>query len=406
MRATMRLLALGAGAGALLLPAGGARAQLLITGNDEKVSFDETAGKTITHPAGKDTVSIIDIADPVKPRIVANLPLMNSITGPPVNLAITPDQHLALVANSLDWVKDGDGWKGVPDNKIHVIDLTASPPVQIATVEAGKQASGMAINRAGTLALVANRAEDSVTVLAIDGKNVKSVGTVSVATKPTATVAAPPPALPVAVAITPDGKRALVVKSGANRVGLLDIDGQKVSYAQVDGKNYDMATGLNPLNVQIVPDGKLAIVNNIGGGQDGQIDTVGIIDLEASPPRAIDQVVVGDGPEGLAVSPQGGYAASLILNGTGATPKTAFYRHEHSYVALLKIDGKTVRKVAQAEVGGLAEGIAFSPDGRYLYVGNFVDGNVDILRLDGDVLTKVGALALPGHPASMRGSTP
>lgn len=406
MRATMRLLALGAGAGALLLPAGGARAQLLITGNDEKVSFDETAGKTITHPAGKDTVSIIDIADPVKPRIVANLPLMNSITGPPVNLAITPDQHLALVANSLDWVKDGDGWKGVPDNKIHVIDLTASPPVQIATVEAGKQASGMAINRAGTLALVANRAEDSVTVLAIDGKNVKSVGTVSVATKPTATVAAPPPALPVAVAITPDGKRALVVRSGANRVGLLDIDGQKVSYAQVDGKNYDMATGLNPLNVQIVPDGKLAIVNNIGGGQDGQIDTVGIIDLEASPPRAIDQVVVGDGPEGLAVSPQGGYAASLILNGTGATPKTAFYRHEHSYVALLKIDGKTVRKVAQAEVGGLAEGIAFSPDGRYLYVGNFVDGNVDILRLDGDVLTKVGALALPGHPASMRGSTP
>jgi hypothetical protein len=33
----------------------------------------------------------------------------------------TPDQHLALVANSLDWVKDGEGWKGVPDNKIYVI---------------------------------------------------------------------------------------------------------------------------------------------------------------------------------------------------------------------------------------------------------------------------------------------
>ena len=91
-------------------------------------------------------------------RIVANLPLINSITGPPVNLAITPDQHLALVANSLDWVKDGEDWKGIPDNKIFVIDLTASPPVQIATVEAGKQPSGMAINKAGTLALVASRA--------------------------------------------------------------------------------------------------------------------------------------------------------------------------------------------------------------------------------------------------------
>jgi DNA-binding beta-propeller fold protein YncE len=407
MKTFLRQLAPSAAAAfALLVPAGPTRAQLLITGNDEKVSFDENTGKTITQPAGKDTVSIIDIADPTKPKIVVNLPLMNTITGPPVNLAITPDQHLALVANSLDWVKDGEAWKGIPDNKIYVIDLTASPPGQIGTVEAGKQASGMAINRAGTLVLVANRAEDSVTVLAIEGKNVKSVGTVSVASQPTAAVAAPPPALPAAVAITPDGKRALVVKSGANRVGLLDIDGQKVSYAQVDGKNYDMATGLNPLNVQITPDGKLGIVANMGGGQDGQVDTVAVVDMEANPPRVIDYVVVGDGPEGLAMSPAGGYAASLLLNGTGGTPKTAFYRHDKSYVALLKIDGKTVRKVAQADVGGLAEGIAFSPDGRYLYVGNFVDGNVDILRLDGDSLTKISSFALPGHPASMRGSTP
>src|SRR5271154_411902 len=190
MKAFLQLLALGAAASGLLMPADATRAQLLITGNDEKVSFDENSGKMISHPAGKDTVSIIDIADPAKPKIIASLPLMNTITGPPVNLAITPDQHLALVANSLDWVKDGDTWKGVPDNKIYVIDLTASPPVQIDTVETGKQASGMAIDHAGTLALVANRAEDSVTVLAIEGKNVKSVGTVSVATQPTAAVAA------------------------------------------------------------------------------------------------------------------------------------------------------------------------------------------------------------------------
>jgi DNA-binding beta-propeller fold protein YncE len=393
-------------AGLALLATASARAQLLITGNDEKVSFDPAAGKTVTHPAGKDTVSIINIGDPARPKIVANLSLMNTITGPPVNLAITPDRHLALVANSLDWVKDGDGWKGVPDNKIYVIDLTISPPAQIATIEAGKQASGMAINRTGTLALVANRADDTVTVLTINGKDVKPMGTVSVATQPTPTVPTPPPAWPVAVAITPDGKHALVVKSGANRVGLLDIDGEKVSYAQVGGKNYDMATGLTPLNVQITPDGKLAIVNNIGGGQDGQVDTVGIIDMEANPPRVIDQVVVGDGPEGLAMSPAGGYAASLILNGTGATPKTAFFRHEHSYVALLKITGKTVRKVSETDVGGLAEGIAFGPDGRFLYVGNFVDGTVDVLRRSGDNLVKAGSLALPGHPASMRSNTP
>jgi hypothetical protein len=54
------------------------------------------------------------------------MPIRGCSLCPPVNLAITPDQHLALVANSLDWVKDGDAWKGVPDNKIYVIDLTAT----------------------------------------------------------------------------------------------------------------------------------------------------------------------------------------------------------------------------------------------------------------------------------------
>ena len=128
MKPFLRLLTVTAGA--LLASADGTGAQLLITGNDEKVSFDENTGRTVNLPPGKDTVSIIDIHDPAKPRIIANLPLMNSIIGPPVNLAITPDQHLALVANSLDWVKDGDSWKGVPDNKIDVIDLTATPPTR------------------------------------------------------------------------------------------------------------------------------------------------------------------------------------------------------------------------------------------------------------------------------------
>lgn len=89
-RTFLRLLAIGAAVGALLMPAHAARAQLLVTGNDEKISFDENTGKTITHPAGKDTVSIIDIADPVKPKIVANLPLMNTIIGPPVNWRSRP----------------------------------------------------------------------------------------------------------------------------------------------------------------------------------------------------------------------------------------------------------------------------------------------------------------------------
>ena len=103
---------------------------------------------------------------------------MNSIFGPPTNLAITPNGQIALVANSMDWVADGGNWKPAPDNKLYVIDLTTNPPTRIDTVAVGQQPSGMSINRAGTLALIANRADNSISVLAIQGKQVKLVDTV------------------------------------------------------------------------------------------------------------------------------------------------------------------------------------------------------------------------------------
>jgi len=382
---------------ALALSTGAAQAQLLISGNDEKMSWDE-AGKPVLSAPGKDTLSIVDIRDRAHPRVVASLPLMNSVVGPPTNLAITPDGKLALVANSLDWVQgDGGAWKTQPDDKLFVIDLTASPPALLGTVSVGKQPSGLAISRAGDLALVANRAENTVSVLAIDGKDVKVVDTVALA------AAGAPSEQVSSVAMTPDGKRALVSKFAAHKVALLEIDGQKVTYGK-----YDMAVGLWPYNVQITSDGKLGLAGNSGatGASDGQVDTVAVIDLEATPPRVVDQVVVGDGPEGLAVSPRGGYAAAVILNGTGNVPRKAFFATDHAYVSLLEIKGKKVRKVAEAKVGGLAEGVAFSPDGQYLYVGNFLDRDLTVLQLKNGKLVKVGSLELPGHPASLRGATP
>ena len=173
-------------------------------------------GKLQLLPPGKDAVTIVDIGtDPANPKIVASLPLMNSIFGPPTNLAITPDGQLALVANSMDWAKDGAGWKGVPDNKLYVIDLTTSPPKLIDTVAVGKQPSGMSINRAGSLALVANRADNSISVLSIQGKQVKLVDTVVIGEQ-------------VAhVVFTPDGKRAMAGKFPGHKVALLEVNGQQ-----------------------------------------------------------------------------------------------------------------------------------------------------------------------------------
>jgi hypothetical protein len=129
-----------------------------VIGLDNKIDIDE-AGKRVPRPPRKDAVVIVDIARRDTPRIVGTLPLMNSLLGPPTNLAITPDDRVALVANSVEWVEEGGTWKPAPDNKLFVIDLQASPPQLVETVTVGKQPSGMAISKAGTLVLIANRAD-------------------------------------------------------------------------------------------------------------------------------------------------------------------------------------------------------------------------------------------------------
>src|SRR5256885_2221452 len=252
-----------------------AHAQLLISGNDEKQSWDD-AGKGVLSAPGKDSVSIIDIKNRTSPRILVNLPIPNTITGPPTNVAISPDQRLALVANSLDVVQADGGSKPQPDDKTHVIDLTASPPAELETVTVGKQPSGLAFSRDGKLALVANRAENSVSVLTIDGKDVKVADTVALSAQ------GAPSEQVSSVAIAPNGKLALVTKFASHKVAVLEIDGQKVTYTK-----YDMAVGLWPYNLQITADGKLRVGghNRKPRSSGGQIATVAIIHLEAKAPR-------------------------------------------------------------------------------------------------------------------------
>jgi DNA-binding beta-propeller fold protein YncE len=388
----MRLTVMVGGLGLLLAGHPGTAAELMLSANDQKVTWDDT-GKVVASAPGQDTVSIIDIGtDPDNPKIVVDLPLMNSIFGPPTNLAITPDGKLALVANSMHWVQDGSAWKPQPDNKVHVIDLEASPPAPIATVEVGDQPSGMAISRAGDLALVTNRASKNVSVLAISGKEVRLVGNVDVGD------------VVAAVAITPDGRRALAAKFPSHKVALLEIEGQKVSYA-----GYDMPVGLWPYNVAITPDGRLALTadNGASGASDGHVDTVSVIDMEASPPRVIDKVVVGDAPEGLAISPDGKTAVVVMLKGSAAIPKDAWFRNDRGSVVALRIDGKKVSRGEEVELGRLPEGAVFNADGTRLYVGNFIDSTVSILAVENGNIRDTGrTLSLPGRPAAMRGSRP
>jgi DNA-binding beta-propeller fold protein YncE len=349
----------------------------MIVGLDEKTSWDDD-GKAILALGGKDQVLIVDLADPENPKVAASLPLKNSVVGPPVNVDIDPTGAVALVADSIDIIRDGDNLKQVPDNKIYVIDLNSEPPKLAATITGGKQPSGLSFSPDGKMALVANRADNSISVLSVNGTDIKITDTVAM------------PDSVAHVVFTPDGKHALTARFPAHKVSVLDIADGKVTYNKID-----LPTGQWPYNIVVKPDGKIALTS------DGSVDTTSVIDLEATPPRIIDRVVVGDGPEGLAMSPKGDLAIAAILRGSNM--KKAFFYEKNGSLSVLKIDGKKVTKTQDIEVGGLPEAVVFTPDGKYILAGNYLSEDFSILKVDGTTVTDTGKrFKVPGHPASAR----
>ncbi|MGE5269232.1 MAG: beta-propeller fold lactonase family protein [Thiohalocapsa sp.] len=370
--------------------AAAAQAQIMIIGNDEKPGWDAN-GKPILREPGHDSVSIIDIAKPEAPRIVATIPLANSIIGPPTNLAVSPSGDIALVANSVVPDANKPGYKLVSDDKVYIIDLKANPPAVAGSVTVGKRPSGMAISADGKLALVTNRDDGTISVLTINGKDVKVTGTVEIGTKEDQVSG---------VAISPDGKRALATKPAANKIAVLAIAGDKVSYDK-----HDLPVGIFPYNVAISPDGKIALTADNGnhGTSDGNVDTVSVIDLEANPVRVIDHIAVADSPEGLAFSPKGNFAVTIDAQGSNY-PKDTWFHHPTGAVSVLKIEGNEVSLVDELPAGTFPEGAVWSADGSHLYVGNFIDQDLSVYKVEGDKLTDTGQrFKLPGHPASMRG---
>jgi DNA-binding beta-propeller fold protein YncE len=360
-----------------------ANAQLAVTSNDNKVMLDNGAVKVVQNPA-PDTVTIIDLkASP--PRVLAEIAAPGSVVGPPFSVALTPDESLALVGSSSK-IDPSDPTKTVPDTRISVIDLKASPPAVIATLEAGKSAAGISINRQGTLALVANRSEGTVSVFSIAGKTVTPVGKVTIADEKSGTSHA---------AFTPDGKMALVTRDADHKISVLKIDGTNVEYTK-----RDINAGLRPYGIDVSSRGDFAAVANIGVGQ-GDADTVSLIDVRATPPRVVETFSVGQTPEGIKVSPDGRHVAVVVMNGSNKPRESPFYG-EHGKLVILRAANMRLTKVAEAPLGHWSQGAAFSPDGKTILVGNMVEKDVQVFAFDGRALKETGRIKVNGGPAAVR----
>ena len=367
-------------------------AQLAISANDGKVMMVDgvNTGRPDPQP---DTVSIFDLRV-FPPKLIGEVRAPTSVAGPPHSVAIVPDQSIALVTASAK-IDPSNPKESIPNDELSVIDLQSSPPRVLSTLHAGLGASGLDINRAGTLALVANRGEGTVSVFTIKGKTVTPAGKVD--------LLGGMDSQPGQVVFAADGQSAFVTCGAANdsRIAILRVNGTKVEYAKNDTS--DFYANLRPYAMDITPSGGMAVIGSIGTGLNGGVDVVSLVDLKTNPPQAIDHVTVGPVPEGISISPDGRYVAVSVMNGTNASKASGFY-HDFGILKVLKINGRTLSVVAEIKVGHWCQGTAWTPDSKTVMVQCMVEKEIQLFGFNGKTLKSAGSIKVNGGPAGIRTS--
>ena len=362
----------------------GAGAELAVSSNDNKVLNVQGVNTVVRNPA-PDTVTIIDLGVS-PPRVVGEVFAPGSWASPPQSVAVAPDDSIALVTSSTK-IDPADPARTIPDDTVTVIDLQSTPPAVLATLRVGLGPSGVSINPAGSLALVANRNEGTVSVLAIAGRKVTPVGKVDLG-EPACT-----PSLPV---FTPDGKRAFVTRNGDHKLSILAVNGTRVEYTK-----RDVSVNLRPYGIQIAPKGDFAFVANIGNGPTGGTDTVTIVDIAADPPRAIDSVNVGLIPEGIALSPDGAYLAMMVMNGSNLARSSPFFR-DYALLKIMRVTGPKLTPIAESRIGHWCEGVAWSRNQRTVLVQCMNEKEIAVFGFDGRALKPQRPIKVSGGPAGIR----
>src|SRR5258708_2519033 len=133
----------------------GASGELALSANDGKAVLVDGVNAVPANPPA-DSVTVIDL-NATPPKVIAEIPAPTSVIGPPSSVAIARDESFALVTGASK-IDPTDPKKTVPDDKLTVIDLKASPPKVSAQLQAGQGGPGRPLQPRGTPAPGANRA--------------------------------------------------------------------------------------------------------------------------------------------------------------------------------------------------------------------------------------------------------
>jgi len=247
----------------------------------------------------------------------------------------------------------------------------------------------MSISPDGKMALVANRAAGTVSVILIDGLKAKTVDEIKVCE---------PAEEASDVAISPNGKLALVSIREGEHLRLLNIKGP----GKVEVTDRKFGVYGRPYRCVITPDGQLGLTAGAGRGGPLDSDALTVIDLSSDVMRTTDHIAIGAVPESFEVSPDGRFVAAVLMNGSNLSADDPLYS-KSGLITLLERKGSTYVKVQQIATGPIPEGVAFTSDGKRLVVQIHPEKKLYVYEMkNGQLVDEGERIDVPGMPSSIR----
>lgn len=362
-------------------------ADLIVSANEAKFVREEGVGG-YPEGVGPDTLTVID-ASVFPPVVVETVDVRHTLAGPPQEVAITPNGQLAFV--SAPTVYDYDRQAVEMETYLQIVDLTQSPAEVVEHLDLGAHPQAVAVNPAGSLALV-TKVDGTVAVIKINGKEVSLSGQLNISDGRLS-----------GVSFTHDGTAALVGLRDEQGVVVLDVNGSEVT---TDFER--ISTGVAPYAIDISSDGQWAVVGNAGlaglgaSGVQGDVDTFTLVDVSSRPFRAVQHVTVPSIPEGVAISPDGRWIAVQAMNGSNL-PRDAAGYNPLGRVLLYEIQNGQANKAAELPSGEASQGIVFTADNQHLLVQFFTEQEIAVYAVNGGEMEDTGVrIPVAGGPASIR----
>jgi DNA-binding beta-propeller fold protein YncE len=200
------------------------------------------------------------------------------------------------------------------------------------------------------------------------------------------------------VSFTNDGRAALVAQRDENGAAVLSIDG-----TEVRNTGERVATGVNPYAIDVSSDGRWAVIGNTGISRTvDDADVVSLVDVRRRPFRTVQQISVAATPEGIAISPDGRWIAVSSMAGSNLQAADPG-RHKTGVVTLFEIrDGQAV-KVNELPGGEAAQGVVFTQDSRTVIVQFDVEKALALYAIrDGRLVDTGERIGLAAGPVSIR----